>query len=100
MNEITATADRLTVVRWDRITATRTTTEIEIAVNGEVVDTLTGKATIARPFVAVGFGRIWTESGEAEGWKSTSHKSFELALKAKSGNVHFDSKNFEVIEVR
>ena len=94
----------------NNITATRTATTIEIAVDGEVVDTLTGKATIARPFVAVSYASLWTpDHGIVRGWVASSHARADLAAKVRGGNAHgfhneagewTPGEHFAVVEVR
>ena len=94
----------------NEITATRIANEIEIAVNGEVVDTISGKASSARPYVAVSYASKWVpEHGVIRGWVSTSHAREDLAAKARGGNAHgfhneagewTPGENFVVIEVR
>lgn len=91
------------------ITATRTATSIEVTVDGESITALTGKATIARPFVAVSYASEWTpDNGIVRAWVATSHARADLAAKARGGNAHgfhnetgtwTPGENFAVVEV-
>jgi len=88
------------------LTATRTEKSIEIRLAGELVDTLAGKATIAKPFVAVSFGPVWTgydhersESTFEDQWVATAHATAALAEKANRSDVHRGNAGFRTAPV-